>query len=583
MTESQVVPVADPSLLGLLTDPTTTPAHTRLLPLAATAALCTVGFYILTRWLNPTPKSKSKVTPRHRIYRAQTHHARYIPVRHSFRYPLFYFGVDLVEGNDGDLGEDGGGWFRNAVGARWVGWGRKAVFAIWAKDHLMQEEVVDGEGGKRIGELGRLRLKLFKVLRDFEVDTTDIGLVEFLTTPRVFGYNFNPLSVYYCYDKTNNIRAIVLEVNNTFSERHVYVCDHRNQMDTKVAGYPLSYTLNRSFHVSPFNNRSGTYEAHFTDPLSEGGKMDILLNIKRYTDGSTTPSTTPATHYPIWLTARVYGTSHPLTRTAAVSLLLSYPLTAFLTVPRILLEAAKLRFTHKLTVYQKPGQYAAAPSGKAVKWSKLGGLNAACAEYVGMWLRDVCAKKGVSVDVVLWDGTQLGGVTTSGDSSTPAITIRAITPSFFTTLAAAPTDIGTALLCTFVRGDWTCTSNELRLFLSALRRATSPSPLTASSHFPQLPGFTPLPPPSTALLRVQIAWGLAKLHVAQKLFKSVANFAVDPYDVRTRIEGYWVGEGVADEEDEYEEIEKRAYAVDDGSRTRKIESARMRVFLRCLE
>ena len=44
-----------------------------------------------------------------------------------------------------------------------------------------------------------------------------------VTTPRFLRYAFNPVSFHYCYNKNNELKVIVLEVNNTFGEKHLYV------------------------------------------------------------------------------------------------------------------------------------------------------------------------------------------------------------------------------------------------------------------------------------------------------------------------------------------------------------------------
>ena len=73
--------------------------------------------------------------------------------------------------------------------------------------------------------------------------------------PRVFGYTFKPVSFWYCHGADQSLRAIVVEVNNTFGERHCYL------LDKPVFG--VEQTATKVFHVSPFNHVNGSYRFRF--------------------------------------------------------------------------------------------------------------------------------------------------------------------------------------------------------------------------------------------------------------------------------------------------------------------------------
>jgi DUF1365 family protein len=73
--------------------------------------------------------------------------------------------------------------------------------------------------------------------------------------PRVLGYTFKPVSFWYCHRDDNTLRAIVVEVNNTFGERHCYL------LDKPVFG--VEHTTTKDFHVSPFNHVEGSYRFRF--------------------------------------------------------------------------------------------------------------------------------------------------------------------------------------------------------------------------------------------------------------------------------------------------------------------------------
>ena len=73
--------------------------------------------------------------------------------------------------------------------------------------------------------------------------------------PRVFGYSFKPVSFWYCHDANNILRAIVVEVNNTFGERHCYLLDRPK--------YGIEQHASKIFHVSPFCSVQGNYRFRF--------------------------------------------------------------------------------------------------------------------------------------------------------------------------------------------------------------------------------------------------------------------------------------------------------------------------------
>lgn len=121
---------------------------------------------------------------------------------------------------------------------------------------------------------------------------TDQGLCEIIETitlitmPKIFGYVFNPVSFYLCFNTQRALRAVVCEVHNTFGEQHSYVCfnaDHRPlDADTWFCGQKV-------FHVSPFLERNGTYRFRFDwqehrlgigiDYYDENGKKQLITTL----------------------------------------------------------------------------------------------------------------------------------------------------------------------------------------------------------------------------------------------------------------------------------------------------------------
>ena len=73
--------------------------------------------------------------------------------------------------------------------------------------------------------------------------------------PRVWGFAFKPVSFWYCHREDGSLRAIVVEVNNTFGERHCYLLDHPR--------YGAELRADKVFHVSPFCPVEGSYRFRF--------------------------------------------------------------------------------------------------------------------------------------------------------------------------------------------------------------------------------------------------------------------------------------------------------------------------------
>ncbi|WP_246272997.1 DUF1365 domain-containing protein [Oricola thermophila] len=85
-----------------------------------------------------------------------------------------------------------------------------------------------------------------------------------LCYPRVLGYAFNPLTVYYGLDDEDRVCLVVYEVNNTFGERKTYVLPAA-QSDSGT----ITQSCAKRLQVSPFNGPTGTYSFHLTVPLEE--------------------------------------------------------------------------------------------------------------------------------------------------------------------------------------------------------------------------------------------------------------------------------------------------------------------------
>lgn len=139
------------------------------------------------------------------------------------------------------------------------------------------------------------------------------GRIRLLAMPRVFGYGFNPISLYYCHHADGELRAVLAEVHNTFGEHHVYVL-HDN-------GAPMPWgktgAKHKRFHVSPFFDRRGFYRFHL---LAPGARLGV--GIRLFDDQGTLRIATALAGY-----QRALGTGEIL-RAALVVPLMSWKVTA---------------------------------------------------------------------------------------------------------------------------------------------------------------------------------------------------------------------------------------------------------------
>ena len=84
--------------------------------------------------------------------------------------------------------------------------------------------------------------------------------IKLLCFPRIFGYVFNPLSIFYCYNENNELRAILYEVKNTFNEQHTYIFEVKN--NSKI----ITQSCNKKFYVSPFMEMETSYNFRLVEP-----------------------------------------------------------------------------------------------------------------------------------------------------------------------------------------------------------------------------------------------------------------------------------------------------------------------------
>jgi len=139
------------------------------------------------------------------------------------------------------------------------------------------------------------------------------GPIRLLTHLRYFGYCFNPVSFYFCFDAADtHLQTIVAEVNNTpWGERHCYVLNEGLNQGSPTKKH---YRFDKDFHVSPFMSMDVEYDWYFTSPTaslnihmenreSDRTFFDATLTLRRR-EIDTWSLTSVLLHYPL-MTAKV--------------------------------------------------------------------------------------------------------------------------------------------------------------------------------------------------------------------------------------------------------------------------------------
>ena len=228
------------------------------------------------------------------LYFGEVMHRRLRPMRHRFRYRVFSLYVDLDELPDLDRR------------SRIFGYNRAAPLAFYDRDH-----------GPASGEV--LRPWVEDHLRAADL-TVDGGPIRLLCYPRIFGYVFNPLSVYFCYRRDGSLTAILYEVCNTFKERHTYVIPVDD-----ISRPVIRQSCDKRLYVSPFIGMDCDYHFRIVPP---GKNINIVI---RQEDAEG-----------LLLAASFQGNRTEITERSLARLLIRFPLLTVKIVAGIHWEAVRL-------------------------------------------------------------------------------------------------------------------------------------------------------------------------------------------------------------------------------------------------
>lgn len=249
------------------------------------------------------------------VFTGEVLHARLLPQRHVFRYGMFFCSVDIDR-----LSE-------LARHSALFGYNVFRPLSIHDRDYLPGAE-------------GGLRARLETHLANRGVSLPK-GRIELVTVPRFFGYVFNPVSFYQCRDETGAVSMLVAEVNNTFGETHLYIVDRSGPPDDYRSDAARVSRKPKVFHVSPFLDRKGDYAFSLREGDKDGKpSLDLRVDLER--EGKTV------------FVSRLWGTGEELSSRTLFRALLRRPFSPWLTFPRILWEAVKMRLLKRLAVYPRP-------------------------------------------------------------------------------------------------------------------------------------------------------------------------------------------------------------------------------------
>ncbi|MFC9790473.1 DUF1365 domain-containing protein [Rhodococcus sp. NPDC127528] len=219
-----------------------------------------------------------------RIVRTRIRHVRRRPVRHEFTYRSYSWLVDLDELPD-------------------LPRPLRPFAQFRAGDH--------------VGDPDRsLRANLDAYLAEHAIDLSE-GRILMLANARVLGFVFNPLTLYWCHDRSGELVCVVAEVHNTYGGRHRYL------LRPDRGG---NATVPKAFHVSPFNEVAGEYRLHVPEPIRRLGVAIAL----RDPDGATVFAATMA------------GPARPAVTLTVLRALLAVPVAPLLVALRIRWQGLRL-------------------------------------------------------------------------------------------------------------------------------------------------------------------------------------------------------------------------------------------------
>ncbi len=230
------------------------------------------------------------------LYVGEVMHARLKPVGHRFSYRVMSLLIDLDRLTEADRQ------------SRLFGVNRAALYSFYEADH-----------GERDGS--SLRAYADRRAAEHGINLAG-GRVLLLSYPRLLGYTFNPLSVYFCYTASGELALMIYEVRNTLGDIHPYVLPVQRD-EYSAAG--VRQQQEKLFYVSPFIEMAMRYHFRVSPP-----EQNVKLRILETDDSG-----------PL-LAATFHGSRRTLNSAQLLRACIAFPLVTFKIMAAIHWEALRL-------------------------------------------------------------------------------------------------------------------------------------------------------------------------------------------------------------------------------------------------
>ena len=176
-----------------------------------------------------------------KIYTGKVIHRRFKPKEHYFKYSVFSLLIDLDELED----------IQKEISI--FSYNKFNIISFFDKDH---------------GERDSSSLKNWVYSNIKTLGIEEEVKIKLLCYPRIFGYVFNPLSIFFVYDKNSKLIAILYEVKNTFGEQHTYVFKTNDET-------VIQNNCKKQFYVSPFIEMNCEYSFKILKPEEQ---LSVVIN-----------------------------------------------------------------------------------------------------------------------------------------------------------------------------------------------------------------------------------------------------------------------------------------------------------------